>query len=110
MGRAGAGPSQASLVMRVPLHSGDWAWYVVTPRLLASDACHDIAVPPRPIPAPHLQVTPRLSPMPAPRVTAALRLHAAERPRALATADARESLDWAALLARVEAQADYLRR
>jgi len=44
-----------------------------------------------------------------PSVTAAVRRHAAARPRALAAADAREALDWAALLTRVEAQADTLR-
>ena len=47
--------------------------------------------------------------MPAPSVTAALRRHAATRPHALAAADARESVDWAALLARVDAQAAALR-
>ena len=47
--------------------------------------------------------------MSVPSVTAALRRHATERPRALAAADAREALDWAGLLARVEVQAEAWR-
>lgn len=47
--------------------------------------------------------------MPPPSITAVLRRHASARPRALAVADAREALGWAALLARVEAEAARLR-